>query len=123
MAVSAHSQAAGEAASFMTWLHAPDIQSGLYVDAGGQPGNAAAWRSEAVNAGMHGFMSDTLATLEAAYVRPRFAGFVPFIEDAGVLINRSLRGACDARALHRDLAERYSAAWSARNRNLLESTQ
>ena len=125
MAVSAHSQAAGEAAAFMAWLHTPAIQAGLYVEAGGQPGNIAAWRSDAVNAGMHGFLADTLPSLEAAYVRPRFAGFVPFVEDAGVLINHCLRGQYDMRELHRDLAERYRAAWTARGpgapTHLLES--
>lgn len=126
MAISAHSQAAGEAAAFTAWLHTPAIQAGLYVEAGGQPGNIAAWRSEAVNATMHNFLSDTLPSLEAAYVRPRFAGFVPFVEDAGVLVNRCLHGQCDARGLHRELAERYRAAWSARHQgaasNLPEST-
>jgi len=120
MAVSSHSQAAREAAQFIAWLHRAEIQAGPYVQAGGQPGNVAAWRDPAVNGTMHGFLADTLPTLEAAFVRPRFAGFVPFIEDAGVEINRCLRGRSDAASLHRTLDARYRAAWA--NSRLLETT-
>ena len=119
MAISSHSKSASEAARFMAWLHRPEIQAGLYVQAGGQPGNVAAWHDAAVNETMHDFLADTLSTLEAAFVRPRFAGFVSFIEDAGVEINRCLRDQSDVGLLHRTLAERYRAAWASQ---LLERT-
>jgi len=45
-----------------------------------------------VNAASEDFFSGTLQTLQTAYVRPRFDGFVRFFESAGVEINRCLRG-------------------------------
>lgn len=110
MAISRYSDAAPEAAAFMAWLHSPQIQAGPYVESGGQPGNVAAWRDAQVNANSHDFFAATLPTLEAAYVRPRFAGFVGFLEAAGVEINRCLRGQTDLAALSKALAAGFREA-------------
>jgi multiple sugar transport system substrate-binding protein len=52
----------------------------------------AAWTDPDVDRAAGGFFSGTLETLQAAYVRPRFDGFVRFFEAAGIEINRCLRG-------------------------------
>jgi multiple sugar transport system substrate-binding protein len=115
MAVSSHSAHAHEAAAFAAWLHSAEVQSGLYVEAGGQPGNVTAWRDPAVNGLTRDFFAATLPTLEAAWVRPRFAGFVPFVEAAGVEINRCLRGQTDQRTLQHTLSALHANAWAARD--------
>lgn len=115
MAISGHSEHAHEAAAFMAWLHSDDVQSGLYVEAGGQPGNVAAWQAPAVNAMTRDFFAATMPTLEAAWVRPRFAGFVPFVEAAGIEINRCLRGQTDMRALQQTLTALHDDAWANRD--------
>jgi multiple sugar transport system substrate-binding protein len=56
-------------------LAGADVQSGPYTDAGGQPGNLRAWKSETANAATHGFYRNTLRTLERAWVRPRVLGW------------------------------------------------
>ena len=56
-----------------------------------------------------GFFSGTLRTLQTAYVRPRFDGFVRFFEAAGVEINRCLRGDLTDAELIQWLNERYAA--------------
>ena len=63
------------AAQIALLLSSPDIQSSSYVDAGGQPGNLAAWKSARVNDSTHNFFSNTLRTLERAWVRPRIYGW------------------------------------------------
>lgn len=118
MAMSRHCAAPEEAAAFMAWLHSAGVQAGTYAMHGGQPGNVAAWRSPAVNAESRDFFSDTLPTLEAAYVRPRFAGIVPFIEDAGVAINHCLRGQLSFASLVETLIDGYRQAWQLRDASL-----
>ncbi|MCW5222159.1 extracellular solute-binding protein [Verminephrobacter aporrectodeae subsp. tuberculatae] len=117
MAISSHSAAprARAAADFMHWLHSAPVQCGLYLDSGGQPGHGAAWRDAHVNARAPDFFAATLPTLESACVRPRFAGFVGFVERAGACIHRCLRGEIDGAALYDALLRDYRETWAARN--------
>ena len=55
-----------------------------------------------------GFFSGTLPTLQTAYVRPRFDGFVRFFEAAGVQINRCLDGELNDAGLIRWLNDHYA---------------
>jgi len=75
IAISSKSQNPELAAQIALLLSSPDIQSSAYIDAGGQPGNLAAWKSARVNASSHNFFSNTLRTLERAWVRPRIFGW------------------------------------------------
>lgn len=75
IAVSKKSKEPVLAAKIALLLSSPDIQSTSYVDAGGQPGNLAAWKSARVNQSTHNFFSNTLRTLERAWVRPRIYGW------------------------------------------------
>ncbi len=61
-----------------------------------------------MNAMADNFFSGTLETLETAYVRPRFDGFVRFFEAAGIEINRCLRGEVEDQALIQWLNHRYA---------------
>ncbi|MEP6478588.1 MAG: extracellular solute-binding protein [Rhodoglobus sp.] len=56
-------------------LAGAEAQVGAYTAGGGQPGNLRAWRSEAANQLTHGFLRNTLRTLERAWVRPRVLGW------------------------------------------------
>ena len=80
------------AVAYAKWLVSIEHQSGSYFREGGQPASLAAWTDPAIDAEANGFFSGTLDTLESAYMRPRFDGFVPFFESAGIEINRCLRG-------------------------------
>ncbi len=87
IAVSAHSEHRRAAAEYAAWICSAEIQRTLYVREGGQPGNIAAWRDEEANRITGGFFRDTLPTLEAAHVRPRYAEWPAFQEEAGNVIH------------------------------------
>ena len=92
IAVSAMSRHSIEATAYAKWLASAEHQRGAYFRAGGQPASLLAWTDPAADEAAGHFFSQTLQTLQAAYVRPRFDGFVPFFEVAGIEINRCLRG-------------------------------
>ncbi len=109
IAVSATAVDLDAARAFALWLASADVQRGVYFDDGGQPGNAAAWEDERLNAETLDFFTGTRATLEGAYVRPRLPGFIEFQDTAAPLINAALRRELgDAALLVRltELAER-----------------
>jgi multiple sugar transport system substrate-binding protein len=109
IAVSALGAHQPEAIAYAKWLASPAHQRGTYFREGGQPASLAAWTDSSVNAAAENFFSDTLPTLQTAYVRPRFDGFVRFFEAAGVEINRCLRGEIKDPDLVRWLNDRYAS--------------
>lgn len=90
IAVSAFSASPREALDFAYWIASDDVQKTHYATSGGQPGHAAAWDDPAVNAATANFYRATRATLEAAWVRPRHDGYMPFQQAASDRINRGL---------------------------------
>jgi multiple sugar transport system substrate-binding protein len=86
----------------------------MYFREGGQPASLAAWTDSSVDSEADGFFSGTLATLQTAYVRPRFDGFVRFFEAAGIEINRCLKNLLGDEQLiewlNRRFAERLALA-------------
>lgn len=82
IAVSAFSKAKDAAIDFAYWVASGDVQRGPYAAAGGQPGHAAAWEDQNVNASTGNFYRDTRATLEGAWVRPRHDGYMAFQQKA-----------------------------------------
>ena len=95
-----------QAVAYAKWLASVPHQRGTYFREGGQPASLAAWADSENDAEANSFFSGTLATLQSAYVRPRFDGFVPFFESAGKQINRALRG---------DLSDRQLVDWLNQN--------
>lgn len=95
IAVSSRSAHRDEAVAFAFWLASADVQRGVYYEAGGQPANAAAWDDPAVNADCLDFFRATRSTLEQAWVRPRFDGWLEVQEEVGLLVNRALRREID----------------------------
>jgi multiple sugar transport system substrate-binding protein len=91
VALSQFSSHRDEAMAYAKWLASPEHQRGTYVCHGGQPASLSAWIDPEINQAAGGFFSDTLETLQSAYVRPRFDGFVRFFEAAGIEINRCLK--------------------------------
>jgi multiple sugar transport system substrate-binding protein len=100
------------ALEYLQFVHAEEHQRGAYFDAGGQPGLLSAWHDERLNEQAHRFFEGTLETLEKAYRRPRFPGFVPFLQQAGQLVLGHLRGSSDAAAVVDELRRAYARARS-----------
>lgn len=113
VAISSATQHPQEALTYARWLVSTEHQSGTYFKQGGQPGSLAAWTDPQVNAASNNFFRDTLLTLQTAYVRPRFDGFVRFFEAAGIEINRCLRGECKDEQLIDFLNRRYATTYNA----------
>jgi multiple sugar transport system substrate-binding protein len=92
LAVSARGAHPREAAEYAAWVCSAEYQRGGYTAAGGQPGHGAAWADAAADAVAGGFFSGTRATLAAASVRPRHAGWPEFQEQFGDRVHAWLRG-------------------------------
>jgi multiple sugar transport system substrate-binding protein len=92
IAVSSLTAHPAEAIAHAFWLASADVQSGVYYDAGGQPGNAAAWDDDHTNADSLDFFRATRATLEGAYVRPRWTHYIEVQNALSPLVTAALQG-------------------------------
>ena len=97
------------AITYARWLHRPEFQAGSYFLEGGQPGLRSAWLSDSVNQASSDFFRNTLETLDKAYLRPRWNGFLPFFEEAGELTNQWLRGGLSKRELAERLTRNFES--------------
>ena len=110
IAVSAHTRHPEQAIAYAFWLDCADVQEGVYYDAGGQPGNAVAWESDRTNADSLDFFRGTRATLEGAYVRPRFVHYIELQNALSEFVTEALR-----RPAHRRPAARHDSTKASRN--------
>ncbi|GGA55692.1 hypothetical protein GCM10011507_03720 [Edaphobacter acidisoli] len=100
LAISKSTKHPEAALAYAQFVASPAIQSTIYANAGGQPGHRAAWQDSALNAATNNFFADTLETLDAAWVRPRFAGFIAFQDEASKIIHEYLvKGGYEAKVL------------------------
>ncbi len=76
-----------DALAYAEYVASPDTQKTLYAQSGGQPGHRAAWLDPTLNAATNNFFVNTLPTLDAAWVRPRFPGFIAFQDAASTLVH------------------------------------
>lgn len=74
------------AADYALWVASADCQRMIYVRSGGQPANRAAWVDADANTLTNGFFANTLPSIEAAWMRPRFSGFTDFQDSAAAVI-------------------------------------
>lgn len=91
LAISRQCRNADIALAFLQATAHPSCQRGIYVAAGGQPGHRSAWEDEAVNAAANGFFRNTLQTMDDAYLRPRYNGYLDFQEQGGEIVHQYLR--------------------------------
>ncbi|TAM99230.1 MAG: extracellular solute-binding protein [Chitinophagaceae bacterium] len=95
---------------FASWVASPDIQSTLYVENGGQPGHRAAWESETANYYCNNFFMNTLPTIDRAFMRPRYNGYLSFQDRAGTLLQEHLLETGNAEQLLRNMNELYRSS-------------
>ena len=96
MGISSRCKEISIAVEYATWVASAECQRTLYFQSGGQPGNRRAWIDPTVNSASNDFFAATLPTLEQAYVRPRFPGFVEFQTEASLIVSDFLRGKHDS---------------------------
>lgn len=92
IAVSASSRHRDVAADYAFWIASAACQKGLFFASGGQPGNALAWEDDACNTATRDFFRNTRQTLETAWLRPRYNGYMRFQDEAGDIVHAFLRG-------------------------------
>lgn len=105
IAVSAETRHPDLAKDFAYWVADASVQTGVYFDAGGQPGHAAAWENQRLNAATCDFFSGTRPTLEAAYLRPRSPRYIAYQEALSPRVTACLRGDVDDDALITELVD------------------
>jgi multiple sugar transport system substrate-binding protein len=92
IAVSAYTKHPEIAVDYAFWIAGADCQKGLFTASGGQPGHAAAWEDDACNALTGNFFRNTRQTLETAWLRPRYDGYMGLQDRAGDILHACLRG-------------------------------
>jgi multiple sugar transport system substrate-binding protein len=113
IAVSAFSKAKEAAIDFAYWVASGDVQRGPYAAAGGQPGHAAAWEDQTVNAATGNLYRGTRATLEGAWVRPRHDGYMAFQQAASDRIVSGMTSGYQARQVVADLNRLFRESFTA----------
>jgi len=91
LAISAKCKNLEAAIDYVNFVVAPETQRGLYFTSGGQPGHRTAWLDEKINSTSSNYFLNTLPTLDAAFVRPSYPGYLRFQDRAGDSIHGFLR--------------------------------
>jgi multiple sugar transport system substrate-binding protein len=86
------------------------VQVGLYAELGGQSSARQAWEHPGADAAGGGFYRATLATVEQAWVRPRFAGYPEFQTAASAALREGLLAGEPHAGLVRRVNELFAAA-------------
>lgn len=90
IAVSRRCVVTPELLDHLRWLMSDPVQRGFIPQHDGQPALRSAWRDAAVNAATGGFFRDTLASVEAALLRPRHDGAIAFQTAASARLRAAL---------------------------------
>jgi multiple sugar transport system substrate-binding protein len=100
-----------EAANYAAWICSDDVQSTIYVNAQGQPGNKKAWENKQANALTNNFFTCTMPSLTNAYVRPRYQGWPKFQQFLGETIHAYLMNDTDPALVLEKLQAAYCASY------------
>ena len=90
IAISAQCKHRDAAVAYAAHVASPLTQRTVYVSSGGQPGHRAAWLDEEANRITNNFFTNTLPTLDAGWVRPRWPGFIAFQDAASAIVHSYL---------------------------------
>jgi multiple sugar transport system substrate-binding protein len=89
--LSAHSPHTEAAKTYLQFLMEPATQR-AFAAHHGQPARIDAWESLEIDARYGGCYSATRATIDAAWIRPRYAGYLEFQAKGGPLVEYHLKG-------------------------------
>ena len=110
LAVSRRCEALDLALRYCAYAAGPACQRTLYFDAGGQPGHREAWTDGEVNRRSGDFFANTLKTLDEAWVRPRYDGYLHFQDEAAPRVHACLRGEATDQATLDEINRLYQAS-------------
>ena len=86
LAISSSSQNIQAAVDYAFYVASPACQQTVFADNGGQPGHLSAWTDEELNRQTHNYFSNTLPSLQRAFLRPRYHGSMYFQDHAGDVV-------------------------------------
>jgi len=90
------------AIDFCLFVAGRDCQTHLYGMCGGQPASRSAWRDPLLNQVSNSFFERTFGSIETAYVRPRYPGYIALQRTGGEVVAAFLKhGITAAEALQR----------------------
>ena len=105
-----------EAANYAAWICSDDVQSTIYVNAQGQPGNKMAWENKQANAITNNFFTNTMPSLTNAYLRPRYQGWPKFQTFLGETIHAYLLHDTAPELVLEKLQAAYTASYLIENK-------
>ncbi len=108
LAVSRRAAITPELLAHLRYLMSERTQRSFIPDHDGQPSARGAWRDADVNSRWGNFYRDTLRTVEAAWVRPRYQNFISFQAEASALIRSALDAGTPAASLIAELQRQYA---------------
>ncbi len=112
LAISSRCAHVAEAVEYSLFTASPGCQRGLYFESGGQPGHRQAWSDEAVNRRCGEYFARTLQTLDEAWLRPRYSGYLHFQDEASLLIHAFIRGTAGAEDTQLEMNRLYAESRS-----------
>ena len=105
-----------EAANYAAWICSDVVQSTIYVNAQGQPGNKMAWENKQANVITNNFFSNTMPSLTNAYLRPRYQGWPKFQTFIGETIHAYLLHDTAPELVLEKLQAAYTASYLIENK-------
>lgn len=90
LAISVNAEITPELTSYIKWLISEDAQTNFIPQHQGQPALVSSWQSSRVNEQYGNFFKDTFHTTASSQVRPRFAGYPAFQDEASELIRSGI---------------------------------
>lgn len=110
LSISSRCQHKELAVEYATYVTSAECQRSLYFESGGQPGHRSAWLNDDVNQRSNQFFASTLPTLDAAFLRPTFSGYIPFQDHAAPVIHRYLQAGGDEKNVLLELDHLHAVA-------------
>jgi multiple sugar transport system substrate-binding protein len=105
-----------EAAHYAAWISSDVVQSTIYVNAQGQPGNKMAWENKQANVITNNFFTNTMPSLTNAYLRPRYQGWPKFQTFLGETIHAYLLHDTAPELVLEKLQAAYTASYLIENK-------
>jgi len=105
-----------EAAHYAAWISSDVVQSTIYVNAQGQPGNKMAWENKQANVITNNFFTNTMPSLNNAYLRPRYQGWPKFQTFIGETIHAYLLHDTAPELVLEKLQAAYAASYLIENK-------
>jgi multiple sugar transport system substrate-binding protein len=110
MAISTQCKDTALALEYSLFVAGHTCQSTLYGICGGQPARRSAWQDPLLNQITDGFFSRTAYSMETAYLRPRYPGYVGLQEHAGEIIAEYSKHHGNTRKALEDIDALYRAS-------------